>query len=204
MPNPILPGNVSHLFHLISLLIPFFLMFLLAMISVFNGDLKVLFYLLGLIITIGVALIMSTMIKENVESLPNICNLYNGPFPFNMSGTSPALSSVIISFTATYLTIPMVYNNFTNWSLVATFMLLFAVDGYYKHIEQKCVTKTGIFIGLIIGIISGFLWYITIINTNRSFVYFDEFISDKLLCNRPTNQQFKCAVYKNGELIRHL
>ena len=34
-----------------------------------------------------------------------------------------------------------------------------------------------------------------------SLLYFDEFISNNVVCSRPTEQTFRCSVYKNGELI---
>jgi hypothetical protein len=33
------------------------------------------------------------------------------------------------------------------------------------------------------------------------YLFFNEVSSDKETCSMPTKQKFKCAVYKNGELI---
>ena len=33
------------------------------------------------------------------------------------------------------------------------------------------------------------------------YLFFNEVSSDKEMCSMPTKQKFKCAVYKNGELI---
>ena len=34
-----------------------------------------------------------------------------------------------------------------------------------------------------------------------SLLYFDELLSNKVACSRPSKQSFKCSVYKGGELI---
>ena len=46
-------------------------------------------------------------------------------------------------------------------------------------------------------------WYnILKITGNDSLLYYDEYVSDKVACSRPEKQTFKCAVYKNGELLK--
>ena len=37
---------------------------------------------------------------------------------------------------------------------------------------------------------------------NEKMLYFNEILSNKVMCGRPNETTFKCAVYKNGELLR--
>ena len=37
---------------------------------------------------------------------------------------------------------------------------------------------------------------------NDKMLYFNEILSNKVICGRPSESTFKCAVYKNGELLR--
>jgi hypothetical protein len=39
---------------------------------------------------------------------------------------------------------------------------------------------------------------------SERFLFFNEVNSDKETCSRPSNQTFKCKVYKNGELVMGL
>ena len=62
---------------------------------------------------------------------PLTCQLFNIPgYPAQYN--NPALNSLIITFTATYLMIPLYQQNETNPLLIAVLLLLLAVDGITK------------------------------------------------------------------------
>ena len=68
---------------------------------------------------------------------------------------------------------------------------------------NKCVADPSVlFLNVVSGLISGLL-IIVAMNAGGSskFLFFNEIQSSKVVCTRPKKQQFKCAVYKNGELI---
>jgi hypothetical protein len=53
----------------------------------------------------------------------------------------------------------------------------------------------GIFLG---GVIAGLIMY----GSNlKSYLYINEVNTNKEVCTMPSKQQFKCSVYKNGELV---
>ena len=111
---------------------------------------------------------------------------------------------LLISFTIAYLILPMRASNQTNYVLIAALLSIFAIDGISK-IMNKCTTIVGVIIGLLTGFLFGSLWYTLFHSTGyNSLLYFDQVVSNKVYCSRPKNQSFKCAVYKNGELIKTL
>jgi hypothetical protein len=95
----------------------------------------------------------------------------------------------------------MVSNNVLNLPFITILLVLFAVDGTIRR-QNKCTSLLGIFLGGIIGIIIAVLWY-SIINSNApDLLYYDELISNKVACSRPTKQKFKCSVHRNGQLLQ--
>ena len=56
----------------------------------------------------------------------------------------------------------------------------------------------GLFLG---SLISGILMYGT---TLKKYLYINEVNSNKEVCSMPSKQQFKCRLYRNGELVGNL
>jgi hypothetical protein len=95
----------------------------------------------------------------------------------------------------------MVINNQHNFSLL---VFLIAITGINVVTEyyQKCSDIMGLVLGLLVGMLFGLLYYsLLYISTSSKFVYFADTISNNVQCSKPTNQQFKCQVYRNGEVI---
>ena len=196
--------TLTNLFQFISAILPLLLTFFMVMISIFNQDLKGMVYLAGILITSVLNIFLLNIIKSKKdENSAASCNLFN--LPFNLSNYNvPALNSVLISFTIAYLILPMRASNQTNYVLIAALLSIFAIDGISK-IMNKCTTIVGVIIGLLTGFLFGSLWYTLFHSTGyNSLLYFDQVVSNKVYCSRPKNQSFKCAVYKNGELIKTL
>ena len=186
---------------LISILGPFFLIFFMVMLSIFNLNFKGLIYIFGIIIIFLLNLLLMNFYKEkqNIKELPFYCNLFemgnSSPFSF------PEISSMIISFTLIYLFLPMVFNNQLNPVIIFTLVFMLIMDGYFKNIS-KCSNYSKSIAGAGFGLIFGALWYFFILfGFGKEYLYFNELGSNNVVCKRPSEQTFKCSVYKNGELI---
>ena len=89
-----------------------------------------------------------------------------------------------------------------NWMVILFVIILFIIDVFTK-ITNGCTQLPGVFTGAITGIIFGTLWYTLLQSTgNQKLTYFNDFITNNVVCSRPQKQSFKCSVYKNGELIK--
>jgi prepilin signal peptidase PulO-like enzyme (type II secretory pathway) len=116
----------------------------------------------------------------------------------------PSLNSVLIAFTIAYLILPMNASNQLNYVVIFALLSIFVIDAISK-IMNKCTTIAGVILGLLTGLLSGSLWYVLFRSSGfNSLLYFDEVVSNKTYCSRPKKQTFKCAVYKNGELVKTL
>jgi hypothetical protein len=191
----------SQLISFFTALSPLLLAFFLVMTSIFNQDPKGLVYLGGVLLGSFVWLMMLFMIKsESFEDRAESCTIVN--WPLNITNyNNPNYSSYFIAFTIAYLLIPMYFNKQMNW-IIFIFLLILFVSDAYSSVVKKCTPTSGPFIGCIVGLLMGSLWF-TIFHTSGhdDLLYFQETISNNVTCKRPDKQTFKCAVYNKGELI---
>ena len=73
------------------------------------------------------------------------------------------------------------------------------------RIKNNCTNGLGVVFGVILGLIIGGLYVLIIDSAGyNNLLYNDDFVSNKVACSKPSKQQFKCSVYKNGELLRNI
>ena len=73
------------------------------------------------------------------------------------------------------------------------------------NLMKKCNDFIDIISGAFIGFLLGTLQFVILhYSGHDSLLYFNDFVSDNTICERPKKQTFKCAVYKNGQLVKNL
>ena len=78
---------------------------------------------------------------------------------------------------------------------------MFVIDAVTK-LTNNCTPPLGVVSGGLIGYVLGVIYYTLLKGTgNQKLLYLNELQSNNVVCSKPSEQQFKCAVYKNGELI---
>lgn len=195
--------SLSNLFNFFSFLTPFLTVFFLVMVSIFNMDLKGFIYLGGILMVSIINELLMNIVKSPVNDNRNpLCGALSIPFSTaNSRYNSPSLNSVIISFTFAYLFLPMIFNNQLNYAVVVAFTSIFIIDTF-SQISNKCTNGAGVILGGLVGIIFGSIFYTLIFYSGyKNLLFFQEFQSNNIICKRPKKQQFKCKVYKNGELV---
>lgn len=185
-----------------SILLAFFMI----MASFFNQDIKSIFYLIGAFISyLFNAVALKPALGNKIEDGQRspICDIID--IPLNHQYDGPNGNSVFIAYTLLYLMIPMFENNEINFPLMISILTLFGMDAFYK-LNNKCTSSFGVVIGGLVGGLVGTGYYYLLSNFNlKEFTYFGERGSNNSeTCSMPNKQTFKCAVYKNGELIRTL
>ena len=192
------PSQLITFFTAIS---PLLLGFFLVAVSIFNQDAKGLVYLGGVLVGSFVWLMMLFLVKSRTfEDAAESCSLID--WPFNITAyNNPNYSSYFIAFTLAYLLLPMYFNKQMNW-MVFIFLLLLFISDAYSSVVRKCTPSTGPFLGAIVGLLMGGLWFTLFHATGHDdLLYFQELLSNNVVCKRPEKQTFKCAVYKKGELV---
>jgi len=187
------------IFGFLSLITPFLLVFLMVMISVINSNIKGLIYLTGLIILFFITLMFQNLIRSKTPINNNYCNVFSIS-QFN----TPSFNSALYLFTIMYTLLPMISMHIINFPLIIIFMILYVSDVIIK-LKYQCTTSLGVVMGSILGLFFGIAWYLVIKSAGQTgLLYYDDLVSNKIACSRPTKQKFKCNVYKNGELIQSI
>lgn len=119
-------------------------------------------------------------------------------------------STYILTFTMTYFVFPMILvsnqsnTNIMNYGIIAFFICYIVLDLFIKN-SLQCIPK--IFSSLVIGnLFGGLLCGIIIVmlmygSNLKNYLYINDINSNKEVCSMPSKQQFKCSIYKNGELV---
>lgn len=175
---------------------PVFIAVFMLFTSLFNGDVKALIWLawaiLGIVLLIPLSRIFnSAPCTMSKEILIDIFSKYP-----NLS-----VSTFFITFTLIYLVLPMQSNKDWNYYVIVGFLGMIAVDTLFK-MRYMCTTGLGIFSGASIGALYSWICYSILHNNGGDkFLYFNTISSNNVYCTKPKKQQFKCNVYKGGEII---
>ena len=115
---------------------------------------------------------------------------------------NPTFSAFVFAFTIVYLSIPMFSNGAANFWIFCSLTSYFLIDIFIK-LYKNCVTNKGdLFLNVLTGATAA-ACIVTMMYSGGSgkFLFFNEISSNKDMCYQPSEQTFKCALYKNGELI---
>lgn len=198
--------SFTDVFRYLMSLAPLFITSFLLMASVLNQDVKGLVYLGGIlmvgILTIGFKQIfkLSPPVEYNAEK----CQTFNLP-PLITQYSAPDFNSMFLSFTMMYLIMPMIHKAAPLNAIFIIIMGIFILGNGATRIMTKCNNKLDVVIGNLIGAGLGVGYFYAFWATNnKNMLFVDDVTSNKVSCNRPSKQTFKCAVYKNGQLIKNL
>jgi hypothetical protein len=129
----------------------------------------------------------------------DICNIIK--YSSNSNFGNATFSAFFITFTMVYMCGPMVMNKEMNyWVLSAFLFYLFLDIGVRSYFG--CVKYTYAFLDIVLGFAAGSLALTAMYSAKLyNYMFFNETSSTKDICSMPSKQTFKCAVYKNGQLV---
>jgi hypothetical protein len=177
---------------------PIFIAVFMLMTSMFNGDVKA-FVWLGCAILGVVALIP---ISPRFTFKSPVTNCQSAPAVIDIFSKYPGLSvsTFFIVFTLMYLIWPMMQNNDWNYYVIVGFLGMLAMDTLIRL--RNCTLKEGIVSGMVLGGLYSLLCFGIIRQAGGDkLLYYNTVSSNNIYCSRPKKQQFKCYVYKNGQII---
>ena len=185
-------STISNFMFVLSFMSPYILIgfFLLLTILNFNGK--------GIIYALGV-LCLGIIISKFQYLIPTKdmkrCNLFG-----DLLNDIPSFSTSLYSFTLAYLFMAMMNSNIINVPLIIVLSAMGVVDAALR-LSWNCTNKIGILYGTVFGFIIGALWYTLWANMTPHLLYFDEYVSNKVACSVPKQQDFVCRLYKDGQEI---
>lgn len=204
---PPVPMTLTNLFQYLSFTSPFLVIFFITLLAIMQNSLeKGLIFNMGIVLVSVLVIIVKNILKskQNKSASP-FCNVLPRPFTSGAEDIydNPSLSSAILSFSSMYLIWPMIVNNQQNYILLIVLLTITCINAVVEW-YMLCSGIMGILIGILLGVGLG-IGYYYLINLSKSskLVYFNEQISNNIYCSKPSKQNFKCELYKDGEPIRN-
>jgi hypothetical protein len=205
--------NSTNILYSIAFYAPLIISISILLFSVFTGTIeKAAWIFLWIFVITFLRIIMfkgmnyGTILKE--PKLPSICltGLSEMFIPEDVTYSIYFLSFILMYFLMPMILISKQNNiNVINYGVLGFFITYICLDIFIKS-SLKCIPSFfsklvlgditfGLFLG---GVISGLIMY----GTNlKSYLYINELNKNQEVCSMPSKQQFKCSVYKNGELV---
>ena len=193
--------SLRNLFYFTSITSPWLVGFFMVMITTINGNPKGLVYLGGVLIALIINIMMKLMIKsESDNGRARACDMLKLTYGLNYN--NPAFNTMFLAYTLAYTLFPQIIYNEYSPGFIILLSVMLASDAYVKK-SMRCTGWSGIIVGLVVGLLLGAGYAMIFYSTgNDKMLYFNEILSNKVMCGRPSETTFKCAVYKNGELLR--
>jgi hypothetical protein len=199
MPDTI---TFNDLFLHLSFMSPAFIVVFMILTSTINQDVKAFVWLAWAILGIFlISLLQPLFNKQNQEACTNTFAIKHLGMPWLGQYDSPSMSCFLIAFTIAYLAVPMHAYNSWNWYAILGFLFFLVIDITAK-LRSTCTTIAGVVSGCIIGAAYGIACY-AIVKAAKgdNMLYFKSGSTNNVYCSKPSQQTFKCYVYKNGEII---
>jgi hypothetical protein len=119
---------------------------------------------------------------------------------FSEYGTT-GLSAFVFSFLICYISLPMFLTGNVRYVTFGGLLTYFVIDIGIRS-WKGCITPINILLNIITGaalgiIIPGLLYA----GGSSKYLLYNEEPSNAEVCSMPKKQKFKCAVYKNGEIV---
>ena len=188
-----------NILELIGSLYPLFIVSFLFIASIFNWTLlKGLTYLGGIVLCFVSWVLIGKLFNQPRDKTASLtCNLLSVPGNYKL----PSLPVIITLFTLTYLVVPMIETSVVNPVVIGLMLILSGINMTYQY-QNRCSSLEGIALSIVVGIILGLIWFIIFWTAGKKdLLFYNELVSNNVVCNRPQKQTFKCSVYKNGEII---
>jgi hypothetical protein len=111
-------------------------------------------------------------------------------------------SAFVFAFTIMYISMPMFINGEINFYIFGGLLAYFFIDIFIKMFKKCMIQTSDLFINVLLGLTSSAL-IISLMYAGGSskFLFFNETSSTKEVCSVAKNQNFRCSVFRNGELI---
>jgi hypothetical protein len=200
-------GSTVSLLQSASFYSPLLTMISILIFSVFSSALnKGLFYIASVFFVTAIRIFFLYSFAKH-KGLPDdinpICNT-GTVMPF----TGYTYSTFLLTFTVFYFVTPMFIltkvndTNMVNYGVVLFFSAYIIFDIYIK-LTLECIKLDIAVLGdFLVGGLFGSLMAVLLFYSDKiSLLFINELNSNKEVCTVPSKQQFRCQIYKHGEII---
>jgi hypothetical protein len=192
--------NLMNIFNSLSFYAPLIIITSVFTFSMFTATLSKFswFLLWGFVITC----LRWIVYKPSDMGKPPVCNTF---IPYDYT-----YSTYILSFTMMYFVLPMIMiskqskSNSMNYGVLGLFIGYIVFDLFIKR-KTFCIdsyfsksTIIDLLSGAFFGVFTSLMMYSTSL---KQYLFINEINSNREVCSMPSKQQFRCSLYKNGELV---
>jgi hypothetical protein len=159
---------------------------------------KGIIYLMWIIIFSWVRSFLPFSIGQS-KDVNELCNMVQ--YSSNANFGNSTFSMFFITFTMVYICGPMIMNKEVNYWILSAFLFYLFLDIGIRRF-YGCIQLTYVLLNIAMGVLAGIGALFAMYSAKMyNYVFFNETSSSKDMCSMPTKQTFKCAVYKNGQLV---
>lgn len=196
--------TINNIFAFVSYILPFMTTLFFIMVGFLDNRplASIIMTSLILLVTVITSLSQSAFKTYAPVDQSPFCNLFNIPF-IGSEYSVPSIQIVTMAFIAAYTLIPMFMNHNVNIAGLVLMVSLLTICIVSKFFN-KCTTTLGIIISVVMGVLFGTGFSVALQNVYPELLYFGPKRSDNKQCGMAGNKTFRCAVYKNGKLLKTL
>lgn len=170
--------------------------------SLLNSDVKGLFYILGLVITMTFGGLLSVAVQKKapgkmidgqyIPAFSPACNIIGSSYSgWGTLYSMPCPDAMALAYTMAYLLFPMFTNNNIDFFVIIGILTIILLNTYFRVCSPMfCVDGVDILAGLSTGFILGAAWFLIIQSLNGS-TYFEDEKGDKQKC-KLDKKSFRC------------
>lgn len=198
-------GSTISLLQALSFYSPVITMISILIFSIFSAALdKGLFYLFSVFVVSAFRRgILLAVGSDRITPRQNICDT-----GLITKFTGWSYSTYILTFTIFYFITPMFilntvnHTNMINYGVLTFFIIYILFDIYIKN-KYSCIVMNSALLGdfLLGGLFGGLTALLLFYSDKISLLFINELNSNKEVCSVPSKQQFKCSIFKNGEIV---
>lgn len=192
-----MPGfNIFSLSYLFSRLSPFIIVSYFVLQSIFNQNLKGVFYVAGVLFACFLNFLFVTDVIGSPNGTSNpVCNIIEGM-------PEMPLGQTILGFTFAYLSYIIVVHKLisNNAGTFIIFPILIISDLVWNY-SNECAKPIALLASLALGGVFGVLWGMIIDRIDPELQFFNG-IGNKEICKRPSSTLYKCNVIPNAKLSK--
>ncbi|MFY7730455.1 MAG: hypothetical protein ACOVRN_13125 [Flavobacterium sp.] len=188
--------NIVSLSYLFSRLSPFIIVMYFVLQSIFNQNLKGIFYVAGVLLACFLNIILVGDSLGSPIGVENpVCHIIDGMPQLPIGQT-------ILGFTFTYLSYIIIVHKLLNTNS-ATFVIfpILIISDLIWHYSNKCAPPIALISSLAIGGVFGILWGMIIDQVDPELQFFNG-IGNKDICKRPSSTLYKCTVIPKKDMAK--
>ena len=196
--------NLRNMFQFLAYITPFLLGFTFLLLAAMNGNVLQAVVYFGILVMTSLVV---SMLKINngvpLPAIPEVCKTWGWNF-FDDAYYRPSLSTYFISFTLMYVLTPMLVTSNVNWFLFSFMTFVYVLEMTYNFGYNKCYTLMSFVLSTLLGVLFGGGSGLLLSKNAPEMIFFGDKPSNKATCGKVSNRNFKCVVYKNGQLIKSI